>query len=1015
MNGPFYKRELLSYFRTPIAYVFIGAFHLAVMISSFFINGLLDTDQADLQPFFGTLPWLLLFLVPGIGMRSWAEENHKRTIELTLTLPCSSRSVLLSKFLAAWTVIGIGLALTFPLALTIAYLGDPDWAALATAYLGAWLMAGSLLAVATLCSVVSRMQVVSFVLSMASGLVLLVVGWGVFSDLLRPWLPLGLVDAIAYLGVITHYEALSRGVLPLQDIAYFLLLGSAALWMADFLLSRRGELGPGFWRLQRRGGRQLFGLAVWLGLFLGNSLVSWRLDLSENRSYSIGEQSLAIARDLKSEAKISFFFSRSLPEVPPFMKQYAFRVKAVLEEYVAASGGRLSLVEIDPEPDTAAEDAALAAGLKGLPGPSGALYLGVSLQSGGRRAVVPYLDPGREDLLEYEIAKALIDLSQTKRPRLGIVSTLKMQDYLPGGSLKRSALLEALQTNFEVDYWGSMPDPLPEDLSLLMLVHPQDFDRAAQESLSGFLRRGGRALLAIDPFSRSDLIQKYGRPQLQPGGEMRIFQSQASEWLAAWGIRFDPTKVVGDAQRAANINLYGQTVPHPLFMKLQAQDFGAQPFLKNLKEVFIAEGGKLELDPQKPLSMEVLLRTSGESGLVEAFPLSFQDPQPIIAGFRPGSGSSVVAALFRGQLPGPDAQVKANTPPSEFIVIADADFLDDRHATRSENRGGQVLKVPRNDNINFVLNSLEYLAGSSRLLGIRTAGVIARPFHALRALQTQAEERWRAEEKALQERKREAQKQLGGFYSRDAAGNRLPLKLEELRLIKQLRLDERETERRLRNVRVDLREDSRQLFHRLISANFAGPLALVALGGFGFSIVRYRRWPRLRVHGIYLALPSVAIGLLLSWSMFLKKSDSLRAVPVFETLFDMEDLAGIEKVIITEEGKQATLVKGPDAVWRLEEAEMKPINADRLSRLLYDMSEAKIVRRLTAAQGKASNYGLDQGRTLAFAGRFHFKMRIGKQQPHGGFLVQVEGQPFPYLIDDFLHTQVNPEFWLMAP
>lgn len=1004
MNGPIYKRELLGYFRTPIAYVFIAAFHLAVMISCFFINSLLDTDQADLQPFFGVLPWLLLFLVPGIGMRSWAEENHRRTIELTLTLPCHRPSILLSKFLAAWTVIGLALALTFPLGLTIAYLGNPDWGALLTAYLGGWLMAGSLLAVATLCSVLSRMQVVSFVLSVCSSLALLIVGWGVFSDILRPWLPLVMVDALAYLGIITHYEALARGVLPLQDVLYFVLLGTGALLLADFFLSHRGELGPGFWRQREKGRNHVLGLLGLALAFILNGFVTSRLDLSESQAYSIGPQSLKLAQELGKPVEIQFFFSHSRPEATPFMKQYAFRVRTVLEEYKEAAQGLITLKQIDPEPDSPAEDLAIEAGLKGFAGPTGKLYFGISMKSGEAQAVLPFLDPTREDLLEYEIAKTLLGLSSTKKPRLGIFTSLKMRDYAPDGQTKDWALLDALAGSFSVDLWGVLPDPLPEDLAVLFLVHPKDLDPSAHKRIEAFLQRGGRLLMAVDPFSRIELIQKHGRPQLQAGGSMPTFHSQAAELLKDWGIIFDSTKVVGDARRAANINLFGQSVPHPLFMKLSSEEISQTPFLKNLNEVFIAEGGSLSYDPAKGLEMQPLLKTSDISGQVDSFPLSFKDPAAIISSFRASQSSHVVAALYKGLI-----------GQSEIIVVADVDFLEDRHATRTESRGGQQLKVARNDNLNFVLNSLEYLAGSSRLLGIRTAGVIARPFTVLRDLQRQAEDRWRSEEQKLQDKIKTAKQQLSSFYQRDAAANRLPLRLEDLKVIKQLRLEERDAERRFHRVRVNLREESTRLFHRLMAVNFFLPLALIAFGWLGFALLRFKRWPNLRVHGLYLAMPTSALVLLGSWLIFLEKTEPLRAAPVFDHLFDMEDLAGVERVIITEQGQKASLVKGTDGVWRLAEAGMQPINADRLSRLLYDMSEAKIVRRLTAAQGKSDSYGIDQGRSLAFDGRFRFKMNVGKQQPHGGFLVQVEGQPFPFLIDDFLHTYVSPEFWLATP
>ncbi len=1009
MNWPVYKRELLSYFRTPIAYVFIAAFNLAVMISSFFLNGLLDTDQADLQPFFGALPWLLLVLVPGIGMRSWAEEKSSKTLELTLTLPLDARSVLLAKFFAAWTVVAFALALSFPLPLTVAYLGQPDWGAIVSGYLGGFLMAGSLLAVANLSSVLSRIQVVSFVLAVFASLGLLVVGWGVFSDFLREFLPLVLVDAIAYLGVITHYEALGRGVVPLQDVIYFILIGSLALLLCDLFLSSYGRNANLGTQLVKSGSRHLPVALLLLGLLLANAFVNFRVDLSANQAYSISKDSLALAQAIDRPTEIKLFFSDSLPQASPFMKQYSYRVKSVLEQYAQAAPGQITVQKIDPKPDSGAEDEALAAGLQGLAGPQGSLYFGIAMQSGADKAAIPFLDPNREDLLEYEIAKALMALNVRKKQHLAIFTSMKMRQTQADGSIQAWSLLEALSGTFEVDTWNTLPAELPADLDVLFIFHPKEIDKDARRSIDSFLMRGGRIMLALDPFSRIELIQKHGRPQLDPGGEMPSFSSQFDQLFSHWGIKFDATKVIGDASRAANINILGQSIPHPLFMKLGSQDFSKAPFLKNLREVFIAEGGSLSLESGKNVKMEALLQTGSSSGALDNFVLAFQSPQAIVASFRVTLEKQVVAAVYQGSF---ESLFEAGkSAKSEIIVIGDVDFMDDRHATRSQSIGGKTLNTPRNDNLNFVINALEYLAGSASLAGVRTSGVIARPFTLLRTIQAEAEERWRGEEKKVQESIKAAQQQLSTFYARDQASNTLPLRSDDLKMIKDLRQKQRLMDQRFRSVRLNLREDSERLFHGLIAANIVTPIALVLLGALGFSLWRFRKLPQLKLSVLYVPLTAIV----LAGVLFAGQKSSLKAAPVFDTLFDMEDLAGIERVIVSENGKQATLVKGPEGIWRMQEAGMQAINADRLSRLLYDMAEAKIVRRLTTAQGPTDSYGFDQGRSLAFTGQFNFKLTVGKQQEHGGYLVKLDGQERPLLIDDFLHTYVDPEFWLQKP
>ena len=218
------RRELASYFATPVAYVFIVIFLIMSAAFTFYLGGFYEREIADLEPFFRFHPWLYLFLVPAVGMRLWAEERKYGTIELLLTLPITAGEAVIGKFVAAWLFVGLALALTFPMWITVNVLGDPDNGVIFAGYVGSWLMAGGFLAISACLSAVTRNQVVAFILAVVVCFGFLLSGLPMVLDLFRGWLPQVLVDGIANLSFLMHFDSISRGVIDLRNVIYFVLV-----------------------------------------------------------------------------------------------------------------------------------------------------------------------------------------------------------------------------------------------------------------------------------------------------------------------------------------------------------------------------------------------------------------------------------------------------------------------------------------------------------------------------------------------------------------------------------------------------------------------------------------------------------------------------------------------------------------------------------------------------------------------------------------------------------------------
>jgi len=226
MNGilSIYKREFTSYFVTPVAYVFIVIFLFMTGVFTFYLGAFYESNQADLEPFFRFHPWLYLFLIPAISMRLWSDERKSGTIELLMTLPVSITDTVVAKYLAAWSFTAIALSLTFPMWITVNYLGNPDNTVVLASYIGSLIMAGGFLAIGSCISALTKSQVIAFVISVVICFMFILSGFPMVLDLFEDWAPQAVIDAIASFSFLTHFTSIKKGVIDIRDVIYFAAL-----------------------------------------------------------------------------------------------------------------------------------------------------------------------------------------------------------------------------------------------------------------------------------------------------------------------------------------------------------------------------------------------------------------------------------------------------------------------------------------------------------------------------------------------------------------------------------------------------------------------------------------------------------------------------------------------------------------------------------------------------------------------------------------------------------------------
>ena len=230
------KRELTGYFASPVAFVFIVIFLILSGFFSFMVGGFFERGQASLESFFAWHPWLYLFLVPAVGMRMWSEERRLGTIELLLTMPVTPWQAIVGKFIASWAVVALALALTFPMWITVNYLGNPDNGVILAGYVGSFLMGGAYLSITAMTSAMTRNQVVAFIVSVVLSLFLILAGYPPVTNMLVSWAKPWIVEAIASFSVMTHFESLQKGVLDSRDILYFLSVMGFSLFTTSVIV-----------------------------------------------------------------------------------------------------------------------------------------------------------------------------------------------------------------------------------------------------------------------------------------------------------------------------------------------------------------------------------------------------------------------------------------------------------------------------------------------------------------------------------------------------------------------------------------------------------------------------------------------------------------------------------------------------------------------------------------------------------------------------------------------------------
>ena len=615
-------------------------------------------------------------------------------------------------------------------------------------------------------------------------------------------------------------------------------------------------------------------LAVGVNMLADRALPRVRLDLTEQRLHTLSDGTKQVLAGLADPITIRLFYSRRLGAEVPLYGAYADRVRDMLREYVALSNGRIRLEVLDPEPFSELEDRALGYGLQGVPlDQSGEqVYFGiVATNLVDDERVIPFLQPERERFLEYDLTRLVWELSNPRRPVVGVMSSLPLNGdprtmmLRMGGGGQPYAVMTQLRQFATVKDVGLDAQVIEPDIQVLLVAHAQNLPLATQYAIDQFVMRGGKLIVMVDPHSESQAA----RPG--PGGQPpRDTSSTLNRLLEPWGLEAPKDEVVLDLRGAWRVRASPQdrvqAVDYIAWFNLQGDSLNrAEVVTAQLDQVTVAAAGEVRRKEGAAIEFIPLLTSSPQSMVAPAERVR-QDPNParLLAEFRPDGQRRVIGARIRGPLAsafpdGPPPPEEGQTRPADFpahrarsegpaniVVLNDSDILEDRFWVRVQDFFGQQIATPFSGNGALVVNLADTLAGSDALISLRSRGESLRPFELVEDIRRQADAQFRQTERALQARLEETERRLrelrqGSGGGQGGAAQATVITPEQRAEIDAAREEILRTRRELRSVQLALRRDIEWLETVLRVVNIALVPTLLTLFAIGLAVVRLRR------------------------------------------------------------------------------------------------------------------------------------------------------------------------------
>jgi ABC-type uncharacterized transport system involved in gliding motility auxiliary subunit len=628
-------------------------------------------------------------------------------------------------------------------------------------------------------------------------------------------------------------------------------------------------------------------------LFIDWAFKGLRFDLTQGGVYTLSDGSKNIVRDIPETVDLTLYFSQTVAKDAPGWSQYAKQVRELLEEFVLNANGKIKLHVVDPEPFSENEDRAAAAGLQAVNAGNDKLFFGLVAQvfppkvegesstAEPRTEVIEIFNPERQEMLEYDIAKLIYQVSQKGKPRIALLTSLEVSggfDFMTRQPSMPWAIMGQLQQLFEVvNLTGNEQEISADEYPLLLVIHPKNVSDAMQFAIDQYVLNGGHALIFVDPFAEQDKAMS-----MEPSER----SSDLAKLFKAWGVEYDKSKFIGDAQLALQVGM-GQGMPpvrHLGILQLSDQNIKRDDVMVGkLETVHYSTTGFLMPVKDAKTTFEPVMQTSEYAMPIDISKLTMlQDPRTLMQGFAPTGEKYALAARVSGDVstafpegaPKKEAEAKdesgdaaekqaepkqedtkeasADGAPAEFLktsrkpinvlIVADTDMLSDRLWVQMHQFFGQQVMQPFADNGDFLFNAVDILSGSADLSTIRGRGRFFRPFTVVKEMQREAEAEFQQVEESLNARLQDIEGKLAQLQQQQGEdGNVVTLTPEMQADLLKFQQEKLSIRKQLREVQHQLNKDIDQLDFKLKLINIAGVPLLLTLLVIGIALVRRKR------------------------------------------------------------------------------------------------------------------------------------------------------------------------------
>ena len=936
------KNELMRYFVSPLAYVYLIAFLALNGSFAVYFGHFVERGIADLTPMFEFQPWLYLLFIPGISMRLWSEEFRNKTVVQIVTMPVGINTLVWGKFLASWLFVLIALLLTFPFVITVNYLGQPDNQVIFVSYIGSLLLAGCMLAISQTMSALTKNQVVALVLSVIANFLFFLSGVEYVLGFFRMFASATIVDMVASFSFLTYFGQTISGLLEGRFLVFvasiILMFNLLSVMIISFKTS-----GTSKWLKSTQSGYYvIIGLLLLIG-FAGLNMLSnrflrtWQYDFTEEKIYTLTSSSKKVLNAIPEKVTAKLYYSPVLGQRDPTVRMMYDQIRLLLQRFQNLEPDKFEYRIYNPEPLSAEEDAAIAAKLQPIPlidaNQNGFMGI-VFVNADDNKEIISFFPKERRAFLEQDLIEKIYQLLHEKKT-VGIISNLPMfetgQDF--GYVSPQWNIISEIKRFYKI-----LKVETPDDLAktdVLMMVHPQNLSDEMVNEIKRYSQHEGRILVLMDTAAEA--------PRIFSSRNIEFSPSDLKGLDTFWGFRMYNELVVVDLENSITVDATKNYSTNPIFTQDVVQfvlpNSSMNPnydMTKNLQEMLFASASLLVPDGYNSEFIPLIFGGKKSGIMPSSVVYDGISPDRLLNIFKPLNEKKALAALLKS---------KNKHFPFEVIVVADSDFVYDSFWSKNVTILENNYFIPLYDNANFILNALDFLSGDETLISLRGRTPKNRIFEGMEGRRKQNLLDFQLKEHEIFDKIYKTKAALSEIVAKRDFEGRNDFNADELALIAGTRQNLQKLIDDLRSIRLNMHKDvdKTALMIKILNIVLIPILVLAGLavytllkskraGGktFSFKVNKEFKIVFAAVSILLIAgVVSVYYANRGNWVNFENKK-------VFDNL--TRQLGDVSKVVLSLQGKKLTFVF-ENGEWILDGEPCLPVYQERIRRLLTTISE----------------------------------------------------------------------------